>query len=294
MGHFKLPVSPEMLTSGANTDFVERSMLAKELAPGRDFGVMLHGRPCSWLELQGGVFLGDDSSEVRRSKTTGVARVALNPYRRFELGAAFSQGRVEEKQEQKGFRGMSPTGFRFFERLPVEGWRRRADLSLAYSRRSLALNAELLMGWEQRRGQGVTCEDTYPPTDCEDLPVVAGRGWAVSATWLVTGERKRRRIRPKRSFPDGAGAVEIGVRFEELRIDDTLNEGPPETAERAKNVRPSSDRIVTCGVSWWPERRVRIMADVLIERFEDPYRAPEAERRGPYLSFLTRIQLRLP
>jgi phosphate-selective porin len=294
VGHFKLPVSLEMLTSAANTDFVERSMLARELAPGRDYGVMLRGRPRSWLELQAGAFIGDDSSEVRRSKTTGVVRMVLSPLRRLDVGATYSQGRVEEDDEQKGFRGMSPTGFRFFDRLPVEGWRRRAGLALSYERRSLALNAELLMGWEQRHGQSETCEEAYPPTDCEDLPAVAGRGWAVSATWIVTGERKRRAIRPKRAFPRGAGALELGVRLEELRIDDTQNAGLPETTERAQNVRPSSDRVVTFGVSWWPERRLRIMGDVLVERFEDPSRAPEAERRGPYISFLTRLQLRLP
>jgi phosphate-selective porin len=42
-GHFKVPVSPEFLTSAAKTDFVERTMQANDLGPSRDFGLMAHG-----------------------------------------------------------------------------------------------------------------------------------------------------------------------------------------------------------------------------------------------------------
>src|SRR5688572_464920 len=44
VGKFKLPFSQEQNTSAANLDFVLRSRIADNLAPGRDIGAMLHGR----------------------------------------------------------------------------------------------------------------------------------------------------------------------------------------------------------------------------------------------------------
>ena len=68
-GHFKVPVSPEFLTSAARTDFVERTMLASELGPGRDLGVMIHGE-VQRLQYQLGVFNGDGWSHTSRAETT--------------------------------------------------------------------------------------------------------------------------------------------------------------------------------------------------------------------------------
>ena len=43
-GQFKVPFGRDALTGGANLDFVYRSLLGRQLAPGRDLGVMAHGR----------------------------------------------------------------------------------------------------------------------------------------------------------------------------------------------------------------------------------------------------------
>ena len=43
-GKFKLPFSLEENTSSTNLDFAYRSLAATYLAPGRDIGVMVHGR----------------------------------------------------------------------------------------------------------------------------------------------------------------------------------------------------------------------------------------------------------
>ena len=43
-GRFKMPFGRDALASGANIDFVHRSLLGRQLAPGRDLGVMAHGR----------------------------------------------------------------------------------------------------------------------------------------------------------------------------------------------------------------------------------------------------------
>ena len=53
-----------------------------------------------------------------------------------------------------------------------------------------AMRGEYLEEREERRGQGPSLED---------LPDVRGRGFQVAATWLVTGEKKTRTIRPERA-----------------------------------------------------------------------------------------------
>jgi hypothetical protein len=43
-GRFKVPFSLEETTGVKHLDFVDRSLAATQLAPGRDVGVMAHGR----------------------------------------------------------------------------------------------------------------------------------------------------------------------------------------------------------------------------------------------------------
>ncbi len=87
-----------------------------------------------------------------------------------------------------------------------------------------SLWGEFLETREQRQGQGPTLVD---------LPEVRGDGWSATATWLVTGEKKTRTIRPDRSLFGGPGAVELAARYEELRFDDVENEGFESAGSRA-------------------------------------------------------------
>jgi len=52
-GRFKLPFSLDENTSSTNLDFVYRSRAASELAPGRDLGLMLHGRVLNRADRNG-------------------------------------------------------------------------------------------------------------------------------------------------------------------------------------------------------------------------------------------------
>ncbi len=149
----------------------------------------------------------------------------------------------------------------------------------------VALWGEFLQAREERNGQGPTLED---------LPEVVGDGWSVSATWLVTGEKKTRTIRPDRSLFGGPGAIELALRYEELRFDDVENEGFESAGSRARNVRPAGYRAFTGGLSWWPSTFLRLMGDVVVERYDDALRAPEPGKEGNYVSLLGRVQVHLP
>jgi phosphate-selective porin len=291
-GHMKLPVSPERLTSPSKTDFVERAAVVEEIAPIRDWGVTLHGEIGRFVEYQAGVFEGDGSKRDERAGTTAAARLVLKPARWLDLAGSFSQGGVEAAPvgddldpEPKGFSGRSASGYRFFPPVFVDGRRVRWGADARIQTGPVALWGEFLEGREERRGQGPTLED---------LPEVRGHGWSVTATWLVTGEKKARTIRPGDPLFGGPGAVELAVRYEELWFDDVGNEGFESAGSRAANVRPAGVRAFTGGLSWWPSPFLRLVGNAVVERYDDVLRSPEPGKSGNYVSLLGRVQVHLP
>lgn len=292
-GHQKVPVGAEWLTSARRIDFIQRSLPVRNLAPDRDWGVLAHGELGKKLEYMVGVFAGDEWRSFRRTGTTAAARLVLVPVEGLELGGSFAQGDVTAQPETpggdprpKGVEGRADSAFEFFKRKFVDGRRRWIGGDLALLRGPVGLKGEYLQQTEQRRGQGPIFED---------LPTVKGRGWAASATWLVTGEKKRRSIKPEHPLFRGPGAIELGVRYDELRLDD---EGPDTgfagVGERSRNLRPAGDRAFTAGISWWLRAWMRLEGNVIIERFEDPLLAPEPGRETNYVSLIVRLQLELP
>ncbi len=110
-GKFKEPFSLDELTSSTNLDFVYRSRAAIFLAPGRDKGVMVHGRvlPRGMLRYELGAFDHDgvnartNNPERVYGDATLAGRVTVQPMRSTEsvlsdlmVGAAFTTGDVPE------------------------------------------------------------------------------------------------------------------------------------------------------------------------------------------------------
>jgi len=291
-GHMKLPVSPEWLSSAGKTDFIERAAVVQSLAPGRDWGGLLEGELGRALAYSAGVFEGDARTSPNRAGTTAAARLVLKPSGRLDLGASFSQGDVVEspaspavEPSPKGLAGTGGTGYRFFPGVHVNGRRLRWGVDARIQGGPVSVWGEFLEAREERKGQG--------PTQ-EDLPDVYGKGWSATATWLVTGERKTRSIRPGRRLFAGPGAVELSARYEELWFDDVSNQGFESAGSRANNIRPAGIRTFTGGLSWWPTRFLRFQGNVLVERYDDVLRAPEPGKSGDYVSLLGRIQVNLP
>ena len=72
------------------------------------------------------------------------------------------------------------------------------------------------------------------------------------------------------------------------------NTGFESAGSRAANIRPAGIRTFTGGLSWWPNRFLRLQGNALLERYDDPLRAPEPGNSGDYVSVLGRIQVHLP
>lgn len=292
-GNFKVPVSPEWLTTSAKIDFIERSLVASALTPGRDWGVALVGEPVKRVSYQIGVFKGDGRTDQSRAATTVAGRLEYSPVRGFEIGVSASQGDVEADPSEtvdplaRGVSVHAPSGFRLYERHFVDGTRRRLGADARLYRGPVGLRVEILQMTSERRGQGSVFDD---------LPAEVARGWVASATWLLTGDRKQRTIKPERPIHrGGVGAIELGVRYDALRLDDDGPEGGFAAAgSRARNIRPVGGRNLTGGLSWWPVEFVRLMGNVVVERYDDPLLAPVPGREGNYVTLLARLQLSVP
>lgn len=294
-GKFKLPFSLDENTSASNLDFVYRSRAATQLAPGRDRGVMVHGRVVDVLQYELGLF-DHDGRNARTNNPdhvfggrTAAGRAALQPFRSsksrlsdLQLGVAFTDSDVPEGVA--ALRGRTALDAAFFPSdLWVQGRRRRVGLEARWRPGPFSVKAEYIRVDTERRGQSV--EDA-------DLSPVVGTGWYVSGTWLATGEKKSSGAdSPRRPlFRGGFGALEFALRLEELGFGSSAKEGVPSTSPRADVVLGNRDRAATVGVNWYPYRGIKFQGNLIREEFTDPVRGPLPSQPG-FWSRVFRIQL---
>jgi len=292
VGNMKVPVSPEWLTSAAKTDFVERNLVADTLAPGRDWGVKISG-DVRHVAYQLGVFQGDGRVDQSRADTTLAGRIEVSPIKTIDVGVSASQGQVNadpattEDPLARGISVHAPSGFRIYERHFVDGTRRRLGADARFHYKSIGFKVEALQMTSERNGQGSVFDD---------LPREVARGWSLSSTWLVTGERKVRTIKPGHPIHRGGiGAIEIGVRYDELDVDDDgEGVGFEGAGSRARNIRPVGGATLTGGLSWWPIEIARLYFNAVVERYDDALLAPVPGKKGNYVTLLARVQLSIP
>jgi phosphate-selective porin OprO/OprP len=291
-GRFKAPFSLEQMTGAAQLDFVYRSRMVDRMAPGRDWGGAISGKFFGeGLTYAAGVF-AHDGSNARAGDNPGadpslIGRVTGRPLRALdfvkgvEFGVSFSAGRVPEGLYS--LRLDSTSEFVVFPPVYVKGDRRRFGADVQWTPGPFSLKAELLHMYDQRLGQSISNED---------LSDVLGRGFYVSGTWLVTGENKSDRVRPRRDFltEGGPGALEVGTRYEFARFGSREHPGPPFRNPRAANILGNSVRAWTFGVNWYLNRYGKVQFNAIREDFEDLARSP-IPGREVFWSYVTRFAL---
>lgn len=295
-GKFKLPFSLDENTSPTNLDFIYRSRAATFLAPGRDRGVMVHGRVAKRiLRYELGLFERDG----RNARTNDIERVAggrtiagrlrVEPFRRsksamreLEAGIAFTGSDVEEGFP--GLRGRTALDAAFFKPdYLVSGRRRRVGVEAQWRPGPFSLKSEFIRVSDERRTLSV--EDT-------DLSPLTSNGWYVSGTWAVTGEKKASGLdTPKKPlFRGGFGAVEVAARVERLAFRSDAAGQTPSTSPRADVILGNGDRVLTFGVSWYLNRWLKVQGNVMRESIDDPGQGPLPSQRM-FWSRVVRLQL---
>jgi len=296
-GKFKLPFGLEENTGSTNLDFVYRSMASTRLAPGRDIGVMVHGRVLNrFVRYEAGGF-DHDGRNARTNDPervfggpTFAGRVDVLPFRHHKselsdlmVGIAYTATDVEEGLQ--GLQARTVFGFPFVteQDLWVNGPRRRLGVEGRVRPGPTSIKAEFMRLTSARLGQG---------TAGEDLRDFEASGWYVSGTWALTGEKKADGLeRPRHPFlRGGIGAVEIAARLEKLTWG-TLNGGDEaSTSPRADVVLGNADRAVTLGVNWYLNRWIKIQGNAIRQTITDPLQGPLPERAS-FWSSVFRFQL---
>ena len=280
VGQFKLPGSREYGEAARSLDFLERSSLAASAAPGRDIGAMVTGALGRRMEYQGGLVAGDGNGRAARADLTSAGRLAWDGPRDWEAAGWFTEGSTSavDTAPPNGLDGRSTVGYRFFERLYVNGRRLRVGGDAAWTPGPWRLRVEGLRVRDGRSQQGL---------DFEDLPSVSGLGWSAS----VTRELGRRSGRARSRLRE----IDLGLRADRLSFDDTgANTGRDSVRPRATDVRERGVWTLTAGVTWRPTSFVRILTNAGVERYSESRSAPEAGRAGSYFTAGTRLQLELP
>lgn len=279
VGQFKLPGGREYQTSARSLDFMERSALSDSATPGRDIGAMLTGRIRANLEYQAGLFAGDGNGRGSRAGRTAAGRIVWTPAQDLELAGTFSEGRTRsvDADPANGLDGRAPSGYRFFDRLYVQGRRVRIGGDVEWTPGRWRVTGEAIRARDARESQGL---------DYEDLPSVVGMGWSAA----VTREFGRRRGRSRSRLREW----DLGFRYDALAFDDVEPATVRDSVRpRATDVRARAARTLTAGVSWSPVRWARLMGNAAWERYSEPRSTPEPGRAG-YWTFGTRLQFELP
>lgn len=275
MGKYKIPLGYEMLITAPRIVMPERA-LASNLVPNRDVGVQVMGDLAGGrVSYAGGVFNGSPDGgsaldgDTNRAKDL-IGSVEVRPFR----GAAATA----RPRDGLGFRLAGSTGqaqgplfpfrtsvlrpfFAYANGVETDGARHRLSPSVFYWHRSVGAFAEYF-----RSTQTVVRDETRSET--------TNTGWAVTGTYLLTGEQASatRATRPKHDInPDAHhwGAFQIVARFSTLSID------PAAFASRV--VVPGSSQRATqasVGLNWYATPYVKYVAMVERTGFDAPSRQP--------------------
>jgi phosphate-selective porin len=293
-GRFKIPFGREALVSRSNLDFIYRSLGSSQLAPGRDTGMMLHGRLYGRrLRYQAGYFDGDGDNAHTEQTLGGARTVALrilasplargtdSGSARMQLGAAVADSRVDNRLGLRG-RTLLHDGV-FFDRVYVNGSRTRLGCEAFWAAGPASIAAEYMRVADERNGMGF---------GGSDLPVVQASAWYVAGTWALTGETKDGRLEPRRGVTQrGAGAIELAARVEELRFADVSHPGTKFNFPNPASLTGNTDRVITAGVNWYLTRRARIQHNYVVEWIADAQRSPAPTRSGRFTTAVFRLQL---
>jgi phosphate-selective porin OprO and OprP len=266
VGKFKEPIGLEILKSDRELTFAERS-LASDLLPLRYMGAQVSGSILSdSITYAGGYFNGANDGSNGNFQwihaNEAVARLFLHPFattsvsalRQFGVGVAGSEG------DQHGIiAGLKTVGqstfFKYSSTALANGQHNRIAPQAYYYAGPVGLMGEYAISSQDVLNKSITRR-------------LRNEAWQVTGSVMLTGEKNRYSgIRPRNSFEPTAGfrhfgAVELAVRYSQLRID---SEAFPLFANPKTAARQADE--LGFGVNWYLNRFVKLVTDYEHTRF---------------------------
>lgn len=267
-GRFKVPFGVEQLVSIMDLDLTYRSAASSHLTPGREVGVSVHGRLAGkTVRYEAGYFRngGDNVRSSERDDPRGAptfaARVTASPWKRpstapplkgLTFGAGLTSGVIPEGPNSLTARTIADDPS--FNRVYVNGRRHRFGADVEWRNGPVAIRAEHILVFDERRGQG---------TDDNDLPEVRTGGGHLGGSWLLTGEKNDGNITPRHPvLQGGAGAIEVAARLEWASLGSASGEEPSSSARSAHILRQAQTGW-TVGMNWYLNRFARVQTNVI-------------------------------
>lgn len=263
VGQFKEPFGMEAGYSPANLDFLERSMIATAFSPLEDVGAGAFGSFLDKRVTYGvGLFNGRGRNiEENNGDKDVAARVQVMPFggdgnpwiSGLSFGASGTHGEQDEalKDVTLNNAGRAPF-FRYAEGVKEDGNRDRWGTDVEWYVGPASFKAE----WIKVQQDLVFVGSTNANAEFD--------GWALSATYLLTGEEKpRNRALKDVGLGNGSwGAWEVALRLEEINANEgLLDSGLAVGTDRAK--------ALTAGLNWYPNGHVRVMANAIHVKYDD-------------------------
>ena len=312
-GQFKVPFGQETGLGVTNLDFIERgfqSMLVPSAASAyRSPGAVVHG------DLYGGriqYFVGAFNGKgYALANTTNepevIGRLRFYPFRKsknswykeFAFGGAVDHARSAALSGDLSFSGQLPDGaYNFFPQFRINGSIERYNGEFAYIHNSFALRGEYDQVAMYRTNIG-----SYQVgwLGFLSLPAIRAKGWDLSASYLLTGEKRPENGTPRVKHPlfgpdtpggqgRGLGAWEVAVRYTGAQA---LEPGATFVEYLSNGRVPTYDYHTdetTIGINWYPNYWVRYMVDLGIDRLRDPSTIGAVPQN--YYVVLQRVQFR--
>jgi phosphate-selective porin len=231
IGKFKLPFSQEQNTGATNLDFILRSRIAENLAPGRDIGAMLHGRFFNrGIGYELGFFKNDGENakpatggNKAEGRHTVAARVTGRPLRLLKappflktIETALAVTASDVPEGLANLRGRSYSGKTIFPHLYTKGRRRRTGADLNWTVGDFSLKAEYVVVKQERDHQSVRMTR---------LPDVIASGWYGAGVWSVIDDR-----------------MQIAARYDAIHFGSGNQPGLPSRSPRSPNILENSER----------------------------------------------------
>jgi phosphate-selective porin OprO/OprP len=258
VGNQKEPFSLDQLTGDNSTVFTERS-LADGFAPGRNFGFTIGRNGADWTAVTS-VFGGNANTGIRSQGIASTTRVTYAPINtgvetlHFALAGSL---RSLPRHESPLSLSSRSEAFLFTRPFAATGSIRDADSVGRIGAEAAYRNGSLLVMAEYIRTEVGRFDGARPLTF---------QGGYVQASYVLNGDNRAYRLVPhfsgttyatfagvevpeaKRITRGGFGVFEVGTRFSAIDLDDG-------------GIRGGIERDVTVGLTWYPDRNIRIMAD---------------------------------
>jgi phosphate-selective porin OprO and OprP len=296
-GQFKIPFSMDETTSSLDLEFAYRSTTATLLAPSRAKGWMAHGDTFDRaIGYEYGVFDSDGSNAIVRTSQqrsnageTRAWRITSEPLHGLsgplaDMHFGYARTFSDVPEGESGIKGRTVLGADFYKGdFLVFGRRQRKGYEFRWLPGPASLKAESITLTEERKGESV--ENT-------DLSPYQAKGWYVSGSYILTGEKKSiGPNRPNRPLGQGGfGAVEVAVRVERLSFG-SIATGIGSKSPRADILPSVTDKVTAFSGNWFPNRWIKVQYSMFKEEFSDPSTVEKELRSTPtFWSRVLRIQ----